>query len=132
MPTLDSITMMKLDKLAKYLKKSWLNQISSEELSIFELDKGTNNAAETYHSKLKTIIKTGHPIIWTFLDTINGVIQDTYNEIGRLRLGKENTRQRKRKAIKNEDCRSIHKQRLRERTPRNICMQLVIITAKYL
>ena len=46
LPTLDNITMMKLDKLAKYLKKRWLNQISSEELSIFELDIATNNAAK--------------------------------------------------------------------------------------
>ena len=114
LPTLDNITMMKLDKLSKYFKKRWVNQISSEELSIFELDIATNNAAESYHSKLKTMIKTAHPRIWTFLDTLNEVIQDTDNEIGRLCLGKEITRQRKRKVIKNDDCRRMHKQKLRE------------------
>ena len=48
------------------------------------------------------------------LDTLNQVIKDTDNEICRLRLGKEVTRQRKRKVIKNEDCWRIHKQKLRE------------------
>ena len=106
--------MMKLDKLVKYLTRPLLNQISSEELSIFELDIVTNNAAESYHSKLKAMIKTAHPRIWTFLDTLNEAIQDTDNEIGRLRLGKEITRQKKRKVIKNDDCRRMHKQKLRE------------------
>ena len=83
-------------------------------ISIFELDIATNNATESYHSKLKTIIETPLPRIWTFLDTLNQVIKDTDNEICRLRLGKEVTRQRKRKVIKNEDCRRMHKQKLRE------------------
>ena len=116
LPTLESTTMMKLDKLKKYFKKRWLNQISSEELSIFELDIATNNAAESYHSRLKSMIKTSHPRIWTFLGTLNQVIQDTDNEMGRLRLGKEITRQRKRTAIRNDECRRNHKQKLREGT----------------
>ena len=89
LPTLESTTMMKLDKLKKYFKKRWLNQILSEELSIFELDIATNNAAESYHSRLKSMIKTNHPRIWTFLGTLNQVIQDTDNGMGRLRLEKK-------------------------------------------
>ena len=75
--TLDNNIKMKVDKLAKCFKRLWLNRISSEELSIFDLDIATNNAAESYHSKLKTIIKTVHPNIWKFLDLLNQIIQDT-------------------------------------------------------
>ena len=66
-----------------------MNQISSEELSISELYIATNNAVEIYRSKIKSMIKTSHPRIWTFLGTLNQVIQDTDNEMGRLRLGNE-------------------------------------------
>ena len=38
---------MKLYKLAKYFKRRWLNQISSENF-VFELDIATNNATECY------------------------------------------------------------------------------------
>ena len=31
----------------------------------------TNNAAESYHAKLKSIIKTPHPRIWNFPTTLN-------------------------------------------------------------
>ena len=60
----------------------------SRELSVFDTQAATNNAAESYHAKLKVIVKTSHPRIWNFLSTLNNIIEDTDNDIYRLRLGK--------------------------------------------
>ena len=89
-----------------------MGRIASEELSVFELNITTSNAAESCHSKLKSIVKIIHPRIWTFMSTLNEVIQDTDNDIGRLRLGKEISRPRKKKDVKNYDRRRVYKQKL--------------------
>ena len=62
-PTLQQSQMTKLEVFLNYLKKQWLTKIGPEELSIFNLDNVTNNAAESYHAKLKFIIKSSHPRI---------------------------------------------------------------------
>ena len=98
MPSLDTSdpNMIKLQKLKKYFKKRWLSQIEPGELSVYNLNIATNNAAESYHSKIKSIIRTCHPRIWTFIATLNDIIQDTDNDIGRLQRGLEISRPRKR------------------------------------
>ena len=112
LPTLESPEMIKLEKLKKYFQKRWLTQITPEELSIFDINITTNNVAESYHSKLKYIIKISHPRIWCFMKTLNEIIQDTDNEIGRLRQGREINRPRKKKHMKNDENRSIFKRKL--------------------
>ena len=114
MPSLEIPEMLNLEKLKKYFRKRWLNQISPEELSIFDITISTNNSAESYHSKLKGIVKTSHPRIWTFLTTLKEIIEDVDNDIGRLRQGREITRARKKKDVKNEELRVISKVKLRE------------------
>ena len=113
-PTLEQTDMVKLETLKKYFQKRWLTRIKPEELSIYELNITTNNSAESYHSKLKSIIKTGHPRIWTFVNTLNELIQDTDNDIGRLRQGREINRPRKKKNINIEEQRNLLKQKLRD------------------
>ena len=98
MPTLENPEMIKLEKLKKYFQKRWLTQITPEELSIFNINISTNNAA--VHSKIKSIIKIGHPRIWSFMKTLNEIIQDTNNEIGSLLQGREISRSKKKKHIK--------------------------------
>ena len=112
LPTLENPEMIKLEKLKKYFQKRWLTQITPEELSIFDINISKNNAAESYHFKIKSIIKIGHPRIWSFMKTLNEIIQDTDNEIGRLRQGREISRPRKKKHIKNDEHRFLFKQRL--------------------
>ena len=43
----------KLEQTIKYFKKQWLTRIAPEELSIFDVTRGTNNGAESYHRQLK-------------------------------------------------------------------------------
>ena len=88
-----------MDKLVKYFKRRWLLQTTPEELSIYEAKATTNNGTESYHAKLKSIIKISHPRIWNFMTTLNDIIADTDNENGRLRLGKRYI-----KAKEEEEC----------------------------
>ena len=67
LPTVNDAEKNKLEKLQKYYKNHWIRQITSAEFSINENNFATNNAAEGYHSKLKSIIRNTHPIIWTFM-----------------------------------------------------------------
>ena len=62
-PKLPQIEKCKLDAFLKYFKKYWLTQITPSELSIFELENDTNNRAESYHVRLKCILKSSHPRI---------------------------------------------------------------------
>ena len=113
LPEIEPSELSKLKKLQQYYKKHWITKITPEELSINELNISTNNAAESYHSKLKSIIRTCHPRIWTFMSALNNVIQDTDNDIGRLRLGKDISRARKKAHLRNDDLRRTYKEKLR-------------------
>ena len=44
-------------KLNRYIQRRWINQVSSEGLSIWNDGNSTNNGAESYHGRLKSIIK---------------------------------------------------------------------------
>ena len=69
----------------------------SEELSVFDTQATTNKAPESYHAKLRAIVKTSHPRIWNFLSALNTIIEETDNDIYRLRLDKIISRPKKRK-----------------------------------
>ena len=73
-PVLPNEDMQRLEKLKKYFKKRWLNQISHEELSIHEINVSTNSGAESYHSKIKSKMGCNHPRIWTFITKLNNII----------------------------------------------------------
>ena len=111
MRTLENPEMLKLDKLKRYYQKCWQTQITPEELSIFEIKSGRNNAAGSCHSKIKSIIKISQPRICSFINTQNEIIKDADSDIACLLQGREISRPRKKEHIKNE-CRSLYKQRL--------------------
>ena len=93
-----------------------MREITSEELSIHEAKVTTNNGAESYHAKLKSIIKISHPRIWNFMTVLNDIVADTDNEVGRLRLGKDISRPRKKKNVLIEERWETCKEKLRNGT----------------
>ena len=111
-PVLPIEDMPRLEKLKKYFKKRWINQISPEELSIHDINVSTNNGAESYHSKLKSKMRCNHPRIWTFITKLNEIIKDTDNDIRRLYQGREISRPRCKRDKKNEEHRIVLKQKL--------------------
>ena len=57
-----------------YFNKTWLS--GNINLSVFYYEQATNNGAESYHKTLKSYIKTAHPNIWRFMDSLNNIISD--------------------------------------------------------
>ena len=82
----------KVQRMGNYIKRQWIDKVLSEELSIWDQEMSTNNGAENYHRRLKSIIKTNKPRIWNFPDTMNDIILDTDNELARLHRGLTITR----------------------------------------
>ena len=113
-PVLPVDLMLKLEKLKKYFKKQWLNQISPEESSVYEINMTTDNGAESYHSKLKSRMRCSHPRIWTFMTNLNEIIKDTNNDISRLYQGREISRSRSKSNLKVGEQRIVVKQKLSE------------------
>ena len=109
---LDEATMVDVIKLKKYIQRMWTNQIPANELSIFHQKMATNNGSESYHGRLKSLIKCCKPRIWNFLDTLNEIIIDTDNELARIKEGLQITRKRKKINIDNEERRSKCKEKL--------------------
>ena len=94
-PTVHHSERSKLEKLQGFLKRRWLRQVTPQELTIYGLTSATNNADESYHSKIKSLVETPHPRIWNFLESISQKIEDTDNDIGRLLEGSKISRPRK-------------------------------------
>ena len=102
----------KLKRIIGYFERQWLTKVLPEELSIFDIDKRTNNGAECYHRQLKGRIKCSHPRIWNFLSILNEIITDTNLEIVRCLQGLEITRPRKKKNVLHEKRRALFKAKL--------------------
>ena len=94
-----------------YIKRQWIDKVPSGELSIWDQEMATNNGAENYHGRLKSIIKTSKPRIWNFLDTLNNIISDTDNELERIQRGLTITRAQKSTSKLNQQ----HRHKCRER-----------------
>ena len=95
LPELQQNEKRKLEGFLNYFRKYWLTLITPGELSIFELENYTNNGAESYHAKLKSLFKSSHPRVWKFRNNLNGLIEDYDNDIARIQHGHEVTRSRK-------------------------------------
>ena len=111
-PILQQIEKSILEDFIKYFKKYWLTKIQANELSIFDLENGTNNGAESYHARLKCLFKSSHPRIWNFMKNLNNIIADYDNEISRLLHGNEITRSRKKDVRLNLEHRNECKEKL--------------------
>ena len=91
----------KIRKLKSYIFRYWVGIVTPEKLSLFEFQHMTNNIAESYHARLKAIIRTHHPRIWTFMAHINDVISDTDVELRGIDGGLPLQRKRKKQHEKN-------------------------------
>ncbi len=76
-----------LRKLKSYMTRFWLTVVSSSVLSVYDVSHTTNNISESYHSRLKSIVRTHRPAVWSFLAHINNLIADTDQEVRRLDEG---------------------------------------------
>ncbi|KAK4318618.1 hypothetical protein Pmani_010410 [Petrolisthes manimaculis] len=62
-------TMVK--QLLKYWQNFWLLQVGPSNLTVFGLDRSTNNDCESLHSRLNRECKVNHPSFWHFCVQMN-------------------------------------------------------------
>ncbi len=99
-------------KFHSYIQRFWLDTITPERLSVFQLSRGTNNDCESFHSRLKSKIKTHRPNIWSFLGHLNNFMEDVQLDIERMNNGLQISRRRARSSVKNVERRDQLKQKL--------------------
>ncbi len=105
-------TKLKINQLKMYVTRFWLGKIGPEKMSVFNFENATNNWAESFHSRLRAIIKVHQPNFWSFLLNINNCIKDTMNDIKRVKNGLAISRPRKAKYAKNIQKREESKRKL--------------------
>lgn len=57
-------------KLLDYFLKQWVRSVGGNGFSVFRLKFRTNNALESYHHTLRSIVRT-KPTVWNFLRKCN-------------------------------------------------------------
>ena len=91
----DNHTRLQIMKLRTYFFCFWIRQITPARLSVHQFIHGTNNFAESLHARIKAIIRSHRPPIWSFCAHITNIISDCEREVERLDNGLNLTRQRK-------------------------------------
>ena len=64
---LEKHQMDSVEKLKLFVRRRWINPVLPEELSVWHQKMATNNGAENYHGRLKSLIKCCKPRILNFL-----------------------------------------------------------------
>ena len=106
----------KVQKFKLYFFRQWIRKVTPEKFSVFNFERGTNNDAEAFHSRLKAIIRTHKPNLYSFLAHLNNLMIDTKNDIARADSGLQLTRKRKQKFVQNLERRSVCKEKYTEGT----------------
>lgn len=106
-------TMRKVRRLYGYIRRQWLTESMLPILSVFETDRVTNNALESFHRQMKRRIHTKSPNCWTFLSHLNKILEDRALDKGRLDNGLQLSRSRKLRVKKVEELRIRWRHKLR-------------------
>ena len=70
------VDLANINRFKLYLRKTWIQQYTAEELSVYGCDNSTNNAIESFHALLKRKIQTHSPNFFKFLEKIGEVFHD--------------------------------------------------------
>ena len=70
-------------KFKDYIRNYWASKDFTE-LSVFGLDKQTNNDVESYHYQFNTLVEVKHPGAFDFADCVNEMLFNYCNEFDKL------------------------------------------------
>ncbi len=107
----DIHTMTKIRKLKAYFFRFWVRTITPQRLSVHQFPHSTNNFAESFHSRIKAIMRSHRPAIWAFCAYLTNIITDSEKDLERLDNGLNITRPRKPAYIQNMARRADHKEK---------------------
>ena len=72
-----------LTKFKRYVRSTWMKNY--ENLSVFGLDRRTNNACESYHSRFNALVGRNHPGAYKFADFANEMLENYHMDFMRLK-----------------------------------------------
>ena len=81
-----------------YINRFWLRQIGAEQLSLYNRPFRTNNAIESFHSRLKRIMGV-HPNIYIFVQKLIQIANEVKMDCNRLARGLAIARKKKTKYV---------------------------------
>ena len=99
-------------KVKKYLRTYWIDRIGPDVMTVFGLNRKTNNGAEQYHGRLKARILSHRPRIWKFLEVYNIMAQDCSADIHRHQAGIPIARKRRTVNLANSQRRAEAEEKL--------------------
>lgn len=91
-----------IQDLASYWKKTFFDEYSPEELSVYRLKRATNNEHESYHSKLKAHFKA-KPSLRRYLIELNKMSENVADDFRRVERGERLGRKQKLKYKRNRE-----------------------------
>ena len=97
-------------KFRQYFFRFWLNTVTPEKFSVYDVPYGTNNFSESFHARLKARIRVHHPSMWSFVGHLNHLIADTEKDLERLDQSLNVSRPRKKAYAKNLERRNSCKE----------------------
>ena len=76
-------------ELKKYIKRRWIRKVRPAKLSVFEVQRRTNNDLESFHRWLRRCIPAAGAKcnVWTFVDRLNALMEEVDTDFERLSNG---------------------------------------------
>ena len=108
----DPLEKKKWRKVIKYIRSFWMDKIGPEWLSVFGLERKTNNGCEQYHSRLKGRVISHRPRIWKYIEILNEIIVDTNADVHRHVSNIPISRPQRRINFENAQRREVAEQKL--------------------
>jgi hypothetical protein len=90
----------KLLAFCHYYKSTWIDKVSNADLSVYRLERCTNNENESYHASLQRIFLT-KPAIWCYVKKMNKQTKVDSLNMEQVENGWPVTRPQKRKTVQN-------------------------------
>ena len=84
------------DKFKRYMRNYWASKDFAE-LSVFGLERKTNNNCESFHNQFNSLVATKHPNPFDFADCTNEMLENYRNEFEKLLANPEQPIVRSRK-----------------------------------
>lgn len=95
----------RLNQLARYVKRQWLDRrsVGAERLCVRDSTARTNNVLESYHASLRRRIQVTHPNLFAFLTHLKNATTDNMADMLRVRNGIKIRRAKKKRNLQNDN-----------------------------
>lgn len=82
---IDGLLLNNIQSFCQYLNRQWMD----ENISVYGQQHRTNNAVESFHSRLSKVMGRQHPNIWVFITNLQKMEHTMAMDFTRVRRGEE-------------------------------------------